>query len=372
VRFAHTSEQEELGAVSRRLSSSRSGIDDLRRVIDSPTGHDPDVWAALAELGFLGLAVPEEYGGSGASLVEVAVVLREAGRALLPAALLATTIASCALLAAEHDAAARQWLVRIAAGDTIATLATSHESGPAAAATRTARQTGSEWVISGDLPLVLSGDLADLLVVTAHVGGTGSDVGIFAVPADAPGVSRTALPALDPTRRLASITLTDAVATPVATGNDVVQHVLDLAAVLLAAEQVGGAERCLHSATDYAKIRVQFNNPIGSFQAIKHLLADLLLEVESAKAASDYAVWVAAASTPAELSTAAPLAKAVCSDTYVQAATASFQVHGGIAFTWEHDAHLHLKRAVTGKQLFGSPEAHRERLAELVLAPRYA
>ncbi len=138
------------------------------------------------------------------------------------------------------------------------------------------------------------------------------------------------------------------------------------AAVLLAAEQVGGAERCLGRATDYAKIRVQFGSPIGSFQAIKHLLADLLLEVESARAAADYAAW-AAAHAPAELSRVAPLAKAVCSDTYVQAAKTSFQVHGGIAFTWEHDAHLHLKRAMTGKVLFGSPQSHRERIAELVL-----
>jgi alkylation response protein AidB-like acyl-CoA dehydrogenase len=132
---------------------------------------------------------------------------------------------------------------------------------------------------------------------------------------------------------------------------------------------VGGAERCLDSAVDYAKLRVQFGSPIGSFQAIKHLLADLLLEVESARAAADYAAWVAT-SAPSELSAVAPLAKAVCSDTYVQAAKVNFQVHGGIAFTWEHDAHLHLKRAMAGKELFGSPQLHRERLADQVLAAR--
>jgi alkylation response protein AidB-like acyl-CoA dehydrogenase len=367
MRFAYTSEQEELRHVTRRLLADKCGIDDLRRVIDTPTGYDSAVWAELADLGLLGLAVPEQYGGSGASLVEVAVVLREAGRALLPAPLLATTTAACALLVAERDAVAGQWLSRIAAGKIIATLATSDDDPPSGASKPAARRTGSDWALTGDLPYVMSAAVADLLVVTADVG---ADVGLFAVPADAPGVVRTPLPALDSTRSLASVTLIDTPATPVAIGRAAVLPVLDLAAVLLGAEQVGGAERCLQNATDYAKIRVQFGNPIGSFQAIKHLLADLLLEVESARAASDYATW-AAACAPKELSTAASLAKAACSDTYVQAAMVNFQVHGGIAFTWEHDAHLHLKRAITGKQLFGSPDIHRERLAELVLRTRH-
>jgi alkylation response protein AidB-like acyl-CoA dehydrogenase len=215
---------------------------------------------------------------------------------------------------------------------------------------------------------VLAGAAADLLLLTATVG---DEVGLFAMSADAPGVARTPLPSLDPTRRLASVTVADTPSTALTIGRRPLQPALDLAAVLLAAEQVGGAERCLESATAYAKIRVQFNRPIGSFQAIKHLLADTLLEVESARAASDYAVW-AATFAAGELPTVAPLAKALCSDTYVHAATVNFQIHGGIAFTWEHDAHLHLKRATAGKQLFGSPELHRERLAELVLATRHA
>lgn len=372
MRFAYTSEQEELRHVTRRFLADKAGIDDLRRVIDTPAGYDPPVWAELAELGLLGLAVPEQYGGSGASLVEVAVVLREAGRALLPAPLLATTTAACALLVAERDAVAGQWLSRIAAGKIIATLATSDEPAVPAVAATQAHRTGTDWALTGHLPFVLSGAVADLLVVIAEVDEqVGGDVGLFAVATDAPGVVRTPLATLDPTRRLAAVTLADTPATPVAIGRDAVQPVLDLAAVLLAAEQVGGAERCLQNATDYANIRVQFDNPIGAFQAIKHLLADLLLEVESARAASDYAAW-AAAYAPTELATAAPLTKAVCSDTYVQAAMVNFQVHGGIAFTWEHDAHLHLKRAMAGKQLFGSPEAHRERMAELVLTTRHA
>jgi alkylation response protein AidB-like acyl-CoA dehydrogenase len=370
MRFADNAEQAELRAVTRRFLQARSGIEEVRRVIDTPAGYDPAVWAELADLGLLGLAAPEEYGGSGATLVEVAVVLREAGRALLPAPLLATSIASGALLVAEDDEPARRWLPGIAAGAIIATFASNEGlDGPAGDTAPTAvRSAASEWLLTGDMPFVLAGAVADLLIVTASIG---SDRGLFVVPADAPGLVRTALPTLDPTRRLASLTLADTPATPVALGGDSVQHALDLAAVLLAAEQVGGAEHCLDSATDYARIRVQFGSPIGSFQAIKHLLADLLLEVESARAAADYAAW-AAACAPAELSKVAPLAKAVCSDTYVQGAKVNFQVHGGIAFTWEHDAHLHLKRAMAGKQLFGSPEAHRERVAGLVLAARQA
>jgi alkylation response protein AidB-like acyl-CoA dehydrogenase len=368
MRFALTSEQQELADVTRRFLISRCGMDDVRRVIETPAGHDPQVWAELAQLGLLGLAVPEEYGGSGASLVEVAVVLREAGRALLPAPLLATTIASCALLQAEDKATVRHWLTQIAEGETIATFASGHIDSPAADTTpRAARPASSRWVLTGDIPFVLSGAVANLLVVAASVSDEADgQIGLFAIPVDAPGVVRTALPTLDPTRTMASVTLAGTPATPVAIGRGGVQRVLDLAAVLLAAEQVGGAERCLDSATEYAKLRVQFGSPIGSFQAIKHLLADLLLEVESARAASDYAAWVAT-SAPSELSTAAPLAKAVCSDTYLDASKVNFQVHGGIAFTWEHDAHLHLKRAMAGKQLFGSPEIHRDRLANQVL-----
>ncbi len=372
MRFAYTSEQEELRHVTRRFLADKCGIDDLRRVIDTPAGYDPRC------VGRTGRTRTPRPRGARTVRRKRGVACRGRGRA--------TRGRSCvaARAAAGHDdrglrAAGRRarrdgrpLACPIAAGEIIATLAASDEPAvPAVAATR-ARRTGTDWALTGHLPFVLSGAVADLLVVIAEVDEqVGGDVGLFAVATDAPGVVRTPLATLDPTRRLAAVTLADTPATPVAIGRDAVLPVLDLAAVLLAAEQVGGAERCLQNATDYAKIRVQFDSPIGSFQAIKHLLADLLLEVESARAASDYAAW-AAAYAPTELATAAPLTKAVCSDTYVQAAMVNFQVHGGIAFTWEHDAHLHLKRAMAGKQLFGSPEAHRERMAELVLRTRHA
>ncbi len=359
MRFMLDADQEDLQQMARRFFETESPVAGVRRVMETPTGFDAAVWKQLGELGLLGLAVPEDRGGSGTSLVEAAIVLREAGRALLPAPLLAATICGLALVrCGDGDA---DLLPAIAGGTVIATLATSDADGSVDldATGVTADEGRDGWTLDGAKGFVPYGAVADVLLVTAS---TAAGVALFAVAADAPGLVRTAQPALDPTRTLASVTFWETPARLVSGDRAALQETLHLAAVCLAAEQVGGAERCLETAVAYASTRIQFDRAIGSFQSIKHLLADVLVEVESARAAADYAAWAATASVT-ELPFVASLAKAFCSETYVQAAAANLQVHGGMGFTWEHDAHLHLKRAMVGKQLFGSPELHRERIA---------
>ncbi|MEV7038488.1 acyl-CoA dehydrogenase family protein [Amycolatopsis sp. NPDC051061] len=345
--IAFTEEQEELRALVRRFLTDRAAV---RTWMESEEGHDPVLWRRMAdELGLHGVAVPEEYGGSGGGPVELGIVLEELGRVLLPSPFFATVaLAGQALTAAGDDAAKSRWLPGIADGSLTATLAVAEESGrPDDIAT-----TATNGTLSGTKMFVVDGHTADLLLVVARTG-------LFAVEGSAPGVSRTRLETLDPTRRLARIDFADAPAVRI--GDSPPHKALDLAVVALAAEQVGGAQACLDMAVGYAKVRVQFGRPIGTFQAIKHKCADVLLAVEAARSAAYHA-----ASAGDELPVAARVAGAYCSAAYTHAAKENIQIHGGIGYTWEHDAHLHLRRAKSSEQLFGAPAAHRARLADLV------
>jgi len=287
------------------------------------------------------------------------------GRALLCAPYFATVVlAAQALIHSGDRTAMAAYLPGIASGQTIATLAFAEpngrwdESGIEARAVRNKEK----WQISGTKSFVLDGRVADLLLVLAQ---TDAGLSLFAVDASHPGVSRMALETMDLTRKLAQVELTDAAGMLVGeagAASALLSQILDLAAVGLAAEQVGGAQRVLEMAVDYAKVRTQFGQLIGSFQAIKHKCADMLVQVESAKSAAYHAAWVAA-TDPAELPAIASLAKAYCSDAYFFAATENIQVHGGIGFTWEHPAHLYFKRAKSSELLFGDPFYHRELLA---------
>ncbi|ONH24208.1 acyl-CoA dehydrogenase family protein [Pseudofrankia asymbiotica] len=363
-------EQRDLRRAVRAFLEAASPESEVRRLMETPEGYDPAVWARLAgELDLVGLAVPAEFGGSGASFVEVALVCEEMGRRLLCAPYFSTAVLAVAALLRSGDAAAQKaWLPGIAAGETLATVALAEESGSwdadgvAAAAT----PAGDGWTITGTKHYVLDGHTADLLLVAAR---TGAGVSLFAVPGAAAGLTRTPLLTLDQTRRLARVELA---ATPASlVGEDgagwpVLEHVLDLAAVALAAEQAGGAQVALDMAVQYAKDRVQFGRPIGSFQAVKHRCADMLLEVESARSAAYYAAWCAAEEDDAELTKVAAVAKAYCSDAYTQVTADNIQVHGGIGFTWEHPAHLYFRRAKSDELLFGAPSAWRDRLASRV------
>jgi alkylation response protein AidB-like acyl-CoA dehydrogenase len=370
--FAFTDEQRELAAVLRRFLQEKSPPAEVRRLMQTEEGYDPQTWAQLAsQLGLLGLAIPEKYGGSGAGPVELAVACEEMGRALLCAPYFATAVlAAQALLASDDQAAAEQFLPSLADGTTIATLAVPEDDGAWATGglqTR-ARRSGDGYVLDGRKSFVLDGHIADLILVVAQAEDGPS---LFAVQGSADGLSRRLLETLDMTRKQAALEL-DAVPGRLigAAGSaaDVVARTLRHAVVALAAEQVGGAQRCLDMSVDYAKIRMQFGRPIGSFQAIKHMCADLLLEVESARSAAYYAAWAAAEQSD-ELPLVASLAKAFCSETYFRAAADNIQVHGGIGFTWEHDAHLYYRRAKSTEVMLGTPEEHREIAAGYLIDP---
>ena len=369
MNFAFSEEQEELRKTVRSFLDSKSPETEVRRLMDTEDGYDPAVWSQMGEqMGLQGLAIPEEFGGSGYSFVELGVVLEEMGRALLCAPYFSTVVlAANTLLQSGDDAAKKDFLPGIAAGETIATLAYTEPSGKwdESGVTMEATQDGGGWTLNGTKMFVLDGHTADLIIVAARTAG---GVSLFTVVGDADGLTRTALSTMDQTRKQAKLEFAGTPARLLGTegqGWAVLSTVLDLAAVALAAEEVGGGQKVLDMAVEYAKVRVQFGRPIGSFQAIKHKCADMLLEVESAKSAAYYGMWCAAEMND-ELPSVASLAKAYCSEAYFHAAAENIQIHGGIGFTWEHPAHLYFKRAKSSELLFGDPTYHRELLAQRI------
>jgi alkylation response protein AidB-like acyl-CoA dehydrogenase len=369
VNFAFSEEQEELRKAVRRFLEDKSPETEVRRLMDTEDGYDTAVWKQMAEqLGLQGLAIPEEFGGSGYTYVELVVVLEEMGRALLCAPYFSSVaLAANLLLSAGDEKAKSDYLPGIASGTTIATVALAEASGrwDEAGITLAASGAGDSWTLSGEKSYVLDGHIADLVLVAAR---TAAGVSVFAVEKGAAGFTATSLATMDQTRKQAKLTFESTPARLIGTdgaGWAAVSKTLDLAAVALAAEQVGGAQRVLEMAVEYAKERVQFGRPIGSFQAIKHKCADMLLEVESAKSAAYYAGWAAAEDND-ELPVVASLAKSYCSEAYFHAAAENIQIHGGIGFTWDYPAHLYFKRAKSSELLFGDPSYHRELLAQRI------
>jgi alkylation response protein AidB-like acyl-CoA dehydrogenase len=369
VNFAFSEEQEELRRAVRRFMEDKSPEAEVRRVMDTTDGYDVAVWKQMAEqLGLQGLTIPEEFGGSGYTYVELIVVLEEMGRALLCAPYFSSVaLAANLLLVSGDDGAKKDYLPGIASGTTIAAVALAEASGrwDEEGVTLEASRSGDGWTLNGEKLYVLDGHTADLVLVAAR---TSAGVSVFAVDKAAPGYSAAALSTMDQTRKQARLTFENTPARLIGSdgaGWAAVSKMLDLAVVALAAEQVGGAQKVLEMAVEYAKVRVQFGRPIGSFQAIKHKCADMLLEVESAKSAAYYAGWAAAEDND-ELPVVASLAKSYCSEAYFHATAENIQIHGGIGFTWEHPAHLYFKRAKSSELLFGDPTYHRELLAQRI------
>ena len=354
-----TEEREELRGVVRAFLSRHSTEEDVRRLMATRDGFDPAQWRRMGgELGLQGLAIPERYGGAGFGYGELGVVFEEFGRALVCAPYFATVaLAAEALLRAGDEAAAKDYLPGIAAGETVATLAMSEDT--------TRARYADGWSLTGEQTYVPDGCAADLVLVVAH---TDAGIGLFAVDAPAPGLSRESLPTIDQTRKQARLRFEDVPARMIGeggTGSPVIARTRDTAAVLLAAEQLGGAARALELAADYARIRVQYGRAIGSFQAVKHRLADMLMDLECARSTVQDGLR-ALTEDAADLPVAAATAKAFCSDAYTRVSAAAIQVHGGIGFTWEHPAHLYFKRAKSSEILLGSPAWHRNRLAGLL------
>ncbi|MEV0636100.1 acyl-CoA dehydrogenase family protein [Streptomyces sp. NPDC050619] len=365
---AEESELRELGASVRQFLQAKSPEEAVRKLMDSEPRFDPAVWAqATDQLRLPGLALPEEYGGDGFSMVELGVVLEEMGRALWCAPFFATVVlAAQALLASGDREACARHLPGIAAGRTTAALAMAEDSGswdPALVSVRAAPDTDGGWTVRGSKCFVIDGMTADLILVVAR---TVAGPTLFAVEGEATGLAAEPMETLDATRAMARLTFDAVPATRVGAdgaGGRIMAKVLDIASVALAAEQAGGARRCLEMSADYARTRHQFGRPIGSFQAVKHKCADMLVQVELAEAASREAARLAAEDS-ADFPVAAAVAHACCSRAYMFAAMENIQVHGGIGFTWEHPAHLYFRRAKSAQLLFGGPAVYHERLLD--------
>ena len=358
-----TTDHEDFRRSLRSFLKRVSPESEVRRLMATESGFDPVLWRQLADqLGLQGQTIPEQYGGSGYGYLELGVTLEELGRAVVCAPFFATVVlAANALMLVGDDSANADLLPGIASGETVATVAVTEESGswqPSDLA-MTAHPAGDGWTLRGTKAFVLDGLSASLILVVAHTGG---GLSLFAVDASAPGLTRRPMPTMDQTRKQAVL---DFAGTPArlvgAPGGfePLFDRWLDLAVVALAAEQAGGAQHCLELSVEYAKVREQFGRPIGSYQSIKHKCADMLIQVESARAAAHYALEAAATGSP-QLPVIASLAKAYCSEAYAFVAGETVHIHGGIGFTWEHPAHLYFKRAASSELLFGDPDRHRD------------
>ena len=366
--LALSGEHDELRSSVRRFLGATSAPATVRQLMESDDGFDRSNWSQMAEqLGLQALLVPERYEGLGQGAVEAQIVFEEMGRVLYPGPYFASAgLATNALLCSGDEAACGDLLPGIAAGTTIATVAVTEadggwEDGPATRTTAKRSRTG--WVLDGAKSFVPNGHVADLFLVTAR---TGAGLSLFAVDSADPGVESRALESLDLTRRLAGLAFAGARARLV--GEDggapgVIAATVDRALVVLAAEEAGGAARCLEMSVDYAKQREQFGRPIGSFQAIAHRCVEMLQRVEFARAASRYAASCLAGGT-SEFPVAARVAAAYCGRAYRWVATENIQVHGGIGFTWEHDAHLHYRRSWASETLLGNTDQHHLAIAD--------
>lgn len=343
-------------AVSRLLAD-RSTEADVRKAMETPAGYDAGLWTELSEMGVTGLLIDPEFGGSGAGPMELEAVMEVAGAALLCAPLLASGVLAAELLRVLGDEAAKSRLLPgIAAGTTLATVALTGDAGTWTAAGVGVTAAGD--ALSGAASYVLHGQNADVLLVLAW---DGDALAVFEVDAKAAGVSVAALPTFDHTLRLARISFDGAKGRRLSGGAwPAAEAAMRLALVALAGEQAGGAKRVLEFTVDYAKNRFQFGRAIGSFQAVKHMASDILLESESAVSAARNAA-ARLAEGAADADAAVSLAAFACADAFNQVAATAIQMHGGIAFTWANPAHLYLRRARADAQLFGAPAVHRER-----------
>ncbi|MEZ5550537.1 MAG: acyl-CoA dehydrogenase family protein [Pseudomonadales bacterium] len=360
--YSFTEEQEQFRDAVRRFLVRHSPTAEVRRLMDTETGFDPEVWMRMcSDLGLSAIAIPEAHGGAGFSLVELGIVMEESGRTLLCAPYFSSAVlATRAILHAGSAADRDRLLPGLAAGTRRGTLACSEtDRGPAPGSLQM-RAEGADHRLNGTKTFVVDGLSADFFVVVAR---RGDALGLYTVDADAPGVSRHLLTTMDSTRKLAEVHFDNVPALPLGdAGSDstpALSATLDDAAIALAHEMVGGAQVLLESAVAYAGRRVQFGRTIGSFQAIKHKCADMLLDVESARSAAYYAAEASAAGDP-ETPALACLAKAAAADAYVRAAIDTIQIHGGLGFTWENDTHLWFKRAKSSEVLLGTPDYHRE------------
>jgi alkylation response protein AidB-like acyl-CoA dehydrogenase len=353
-----TDEEQALAESVRRFAADRSPLTSLRQLIASGEPFDPDVWKQMtAQLGLAGLTIPESYGGVGAGYSALSVALTELGAGLVASPLLASALAAEVLLRLDDESARTALLPRIAGGELIATLALASEAGGHV----TASGSGDDVTLSGSVSPVLNGAEASVLLVPAEAA---AGLGVYLVDSAASGLTRTRLTAVDHSRSLARITLVGTPARLVAgDGSAALAAARDLANLALASESAGAMKACLDMTSSYARIRIAFGQPIGAFQAVKHRLADMAKSWELGTAAVRDAARSGDAQ-PARFSVAASVARVLLASAYAEAAVDTVQLHGGIGFTWEHDAHLYYKNGLSNKVLLGGPGEQLDQLAD--------
>jgi alkylation response protein AidB-like acyl-CoA dehydrogenase len=372
--FGFSEEQEMLRQSARGLLEKECPSALVRRLMEDERGFEADLWQKFAELGWLGLVIPEEHGGAGLSYVDLVLVLEEMGRVVLPSPFIWTVMFAEALKRAGSAGQKRSFLPKIAAGNTIGTVAWQEPSGSWSAdgIALTARAEGRNFVLDGVKLFVNDGHVADYVLVAARSGGIGEDgITLFVLDAKRAGIAATPLKTMDQTRKLTELKLSgvkagaDDIVGKVAEGWKTLAEVLDRGKVMLAAEMMGGAQKVLDMTVDYAKVRVQFGRPLGSFQAVQHKCANMMVDIEGAKSAVYYASWAVSNDRP-EAALAASVAKAAASDAYRRVSAEGIQLHGGIGFTWDHDLHLYFKRAKSAEFTFGDGVWNRELVAQAI------
>jgi len=374
--FGFNQEQELLRNTARKFLENECTSEFVRARMAEPAGVTDAFWTKLAEQGWTGLVYPEEFGGTGLGFVDLTVLMEEMGRAVMPGPFFSTLLGGLTILEAGSAAQKKEWLTKIAGGEAKAALAFTEPNArwDAAAVAVTAREAGGKYTLSGTKLFVLDAHVADVIVVVARTRESKrpeEGLSLFLVPKGTRGLSVKLLPTMDQTRKLCEVKLEDVVVGAEALmgprdgGWTPLARVLDRATVALCAEMCGGAQRVLDMTTEYAKIRIAFGKPIGSYQGVKHRAADMLVESENAKSLTYYAAWAVDENVP-EAPLAASMAKAYASDAFRKIAGAGIQLHGGIGFTWEHDLHLYFKRAKSSEFTFGDASYHRERVAQLI------
>jgi alkylation response protein AidB-like acyl-CoA dehydrogenase len=367
MNFDFSDEQKQMRDGARKFLAEKCPPKAVRAVLDGKAAYDKDLWKGLAEMGFLGIAIPEQFGGAGAGHLELCVIAEEMGRALAPVPFSSTVyLAAEALMLAGSEAQKQKWLSKIASGEAIGTLALFEGKGNPSP--NAIKFTASGGALNGVKKPVPDGAIADFAVVAARTGSSGrdSDISLFLVDLKAGGVEVTTLTNVDPSRGQAELTLTNAKSEPLGAAGEgwgIITQVLDRAAVLFAFEQLGGADRALEMGRDYALDRIAFGRPIGSFQAVKHMLADMYVSATLARSNCYYGAW-ALSTNAAELPEAAASARISATQAFQHCAKNNIQVHGGMGFTWEFDCHMYYRRANVTALSLGSLPYWEDRLID--------
>ena len=373
--FGLNEEQEMLKTMARDFFTNECPKTHVREMMDDEKGYSPELWKKMAELGFLGLVIPEEYGGTGGNFIDLMVLMQEMGRAVLPSPFISTVLlAGIPLLTAGTEEQKKEFLPKIAAGDVILALALSEPNGDlgADAIEIEAVAEGNDYIINGTKLFVLDAAAADHILCATRTKRTKDPeegITLFLIDASADGVQITSLKTMDETRKQCEVLFKN-VKVPAKSmvgelhqGWPILKKTLNQATAMLCGEMVGGLDTVMEMTLDYAKQRIQFGVPIGSFQAIKHKFADMLIQVEYARSLTYYAAWTVDQDIP-DSPVAVSTAKSWCGDAYKQVTNEGVQIHGGIGFTWDHDMHLYFKRARFSDTAFGDSTYHRELIAQ--------